>query len=341
MIKIAQIGCGYWGPNLLRNFMRLSNVEISCVAEISKERRNYLEEKYPNLYVVSDYSQIFSNPTDAVVIATPAESHYQLAKEILSNGKHCLVEKPLALKASEAKELIELAKEKDRVLMVGHTFLFNAAVRRLKEEVIKGTLGRIYYVYSQRLNLGRVRTDVNAMWNLAPHDISILLYVLNENPVWISAYGERYIQDNIEDVVFLTVGFESGVIANIHVSWLDPNKVRRMTFVGSKKMIVYDDVEKDKIQIFDKGIDKKSMDKTLGKFDSFGEFQLIKRAGNVFSPSLDFDEPLAVEAEHFVECIKNKKKPISDGYNGLMVTKILETATKSINKEGKRIELDQ
>lgn len=340
MIKIAQIGCGYWGPNLLRNFIRLSNVEISCVAEMSKERRNYLEKKYPNLYVVSDYNQIFSNPTDAVVIATPAESHYQLAKEILSNGKHCLVEKPLALKESEAKELIELAKEKDRVLMVGHTFLFNAAVRRLKEEVKKGTLGRMYYVYSQRLNLGRVRTDVNAMWNLAPHDISILLYVLNENPVWISAYGERYIQDNIEDVVFLTVGFESGVIANIHVSWLDPNKVRRMTFVGNKKMIVYDDVEKDKIQIFDKGIDKKSMDKTLGEFDSFGEFQLIKRAGNVVSPSLDFDEPLAVEAEHFVECIKNKKKPISDGYSGLMVTKILETATKSINKEGKRIELD-
>lgn len=340
MIKIAQIGCGYWGPNLLRNFISLSNVEISCVAEMSKERRNYLEEKYPNLYVVSDYNQIFSNPTDAVVIATPAESHYQLAKEMLSHGKHCLVEKPLALKASEAKELIELAKEKDRVLMVGHTFLFNAAVRRLKEEVKKGTLGRMYYVYSQRLNLGRVRTDVNVMWNLAPHDISILLYVLNENPVWISAYGERYIQDNIEDVVFLTVGFESGVIANIHVSWLDPNKVRRMTFVGSKKMIVYDDVEKDKIQIFDKGIDKKSMDKTLGEFDSFGEFQLIKRAGNVVSPSIDFDEPLAVEAEHFVECIKNKKKPISDGYNGLMVTKILETATKSINKEGKRIELD-
>lgn len=340
MIKIAQIGCGYWGPNLLRNFISLSNVEISCVAEMSKERRNYLEGKYPNLYVVSDYNQIFSNPTDAVVIATPAESHYQLAKEMLSHGKHCLVEKPLALKASEAKELIELAKEKDRVLMVGHTFLFNAAVRRLKEEVKKGTLGRMYYVYSQRLNLGRVRTDVNVMWNLAPHDISILLYVLNENPVWISAYGERYIQDNIEDVVFLTVGFESGVIANIHVSWLDPNKVRRMTFVGSKKMIVYDDVEKDKIQIFDKGIDKKSMDKTLGEFDSFGEFQLIKRAGNVVSPSIDFDEPLAVEAEHFVECIKNKKKPISDGYNGLMVTKILETATKSINKEGKRIELD-
>ncbi|MGB2843809.1 MAG: Gfo/Idh/MocA family oxidoreductase [Candidatus Aminicenantaceae bacterium] len=340
MIKIAQIGCGYWGPNLLRNFISLSNVEISCVAEMSKERRNYLKEKYPNLNVVSDYNQIFSNPTDAVVIATPAESHYQLAKEMLSNGKHCLVEKPLALKASEAKELIELAKEKDRVLMVGHTFLFNAAVRRLKEEVKKGTLGRMYYVYSQRLNLGRVRTDVNVMWNLAPHDISILLYVLNENPVWISAYGERYIQDNIEDVVFLTVGFESGVIANIHVSWLDPNKVRRMTFVGSKKMIVYDDVEKDKIQIFDKGIDKKSMDKTLGEFDSFGEFQLIKRAGNVVSPSIDFDEPLAVEAEHFVECIKNKKKPISDGYNGLMVTKILETATKSINKEGKRIELD-
>ena len=339
MIKIAQIGCGYWGPNLLRNFIRLSNVEISCVAEMSKERRNYLEKKYPNLYVVSDYNQIFSNPTDAVVIATPAESHYQLAKEILSNGKHCLVEKPLALKESEAKELIELAKEKDRVLMVGHTFLFNAAVRRLKEEVKKGTLGRMYYVYSQRLNLGRVRTDVNAMWNLAPHDISILLYVLNENPVWISAYGERYIQDNIEDVVFLTVGFESGVIANIHVSWLDPNKVRRMTFVGNKKMIVYDDVEKDKIQIFDKGIDKKSMQKTLGEFDSFGKFQLIQRAGNVVFPSIDFIEPLEVEAKHFVECIENSQKPISDGYSGLMVTKILETAMKSIEKGGIRIEL--
>jgi len=339
MIRIAQIGCGYWGPNLLRNFVNLSNVEISCVAEISQERRNYIKEKYPNLYVVSDYNNIFSNRTDAVVIATPAESHYQLAKKMLSNGMHCLVEKPLALKASEAEELINLAKENNRVLMVGHTFLFNAAVRRLREEVKRGTLGRIYYIYSQRLNLGRVRTDVNVMWNLAPHDISILLYVLNEDPVWVRAYGEKYIQENIEDVVFLTIGFESGVVANIHVSWLDPNKVRRMTFVGSKKMIVYDDVEKNKIQIFDKGIDKKSMNKTLGEFDTFGKFQLIKRAGSVVCPSIDFVEPLAVEAEHFVECIENKQKPISDGYHGFVVTKILETAMQSIKNEGDRIEL--
>lgn len=340
MIRIAQIGCGYWGPNLLRNFIGLSNVEVTCVAELSKERKKYLQEKYPNLSVVSDYKKIFSNQIDAVVIATPAESHYRLVKEMIKNGLHCLVEKPLALKTQEAKELVNLAYTNRKILMVGHTFLYNAAVRKLKEEIQKGTLGQIYYIYSQRLNLGRVRTDVNVMWNLAPHDISILLFILDEKPKWISVYGERYIQENIEDVVFMNIGFESGIIANIHVSWLDPNKIRKMTLVGSKKMIVYDDVEKDKIQIFDKGIDKKTMNRTLGEFDSFGKFQLIKRAGNVVYPSINFVEPLAVEAEHFVECIDKNRRPISDAESGLMVTRILETATESIKKKGKRIEFD-
>ena len=340
MVKIAQIGCGYWGINLLRNFLKLSNVEITCVAEVSEKRRKYINEKYKNVHVVSDYNEIFSNQTDAVIIATPAESHYRLTKKVLLSGLHCFVEKPFALKSSEAIEMINLAEENNKILMVGHTFLYNAAVRKLRDEVKRGTLGKIYYIYSQRLNLGRVRTDVNVMWNLAPHDISILLFLLKEYPVWVNAYGQKYLQEDIEDVAFLSIGFESGIIANIHVSWLDPNKVRRMTFVGSKKMIMYDDVGKNKIQIFDKGIDKKSMNKSLGDFYTFGEFQLIQRAGNVFYPSIDFIEPLAVEAEHFVECIEKNNKPISDGYNGYMVTKILETATKSIENKGKRIELD-
>ena len=340
MVNIVQIGCGYWGPNLLRNFHKLNNVKVKYVVENREDRREYVRSNYSDIEVTEDLdSSLSDNDIDAVVVATPAEYHHKHAKEVLLAGKHCLVEKPLAMKTAEAEEVVLLAERNKKVLMVGHTFLYNSAVHKLKEEIDKGTLGEVYYIYSQRLNLGRIRTDINAMWNFAPHDVSICLFLINSEPQWVSAIGACYIQDTVEDVVFLTIGFKNGVTANLHISWLDPNKVRKMTVVGSKKMIVYDDVSDYKIQVFDKGIDKMDMEKSLGSYDDFGRFQLIHRAGDLLIPKIDFIEPLATEAKHFIDCILNNKKPVSDGYNGVAVTRILESGVKSLSSNGARIEL--
>ena len=341
MIRLAQIGCGYWGPNLLRNFHRIDGVEVSYVVEIDPDRIQYVMANYNDIEIVDDYQFVLENGgIDAVVIATPAHLHYQQARDALLAGKHCFIEKPLALNTSEAEELLSIARENHRILMVGYIFLFNAAVRRLKAEIDKGTLGEIYYVYSQRLNLGLIRNDINAMWNFAPHDVSILLYLLDSPPQWVSATGACYVQETIEDVVFMTIGFKNGVIANIHISWLDPNKVRRMTVVGTKQMIVYDDTDDNKIQIYDKGIERIETGGSLGSYDNFGKFQLIHRAGDLLIPKIDFVEPLHTETLHFIECISNKKVPLSDGVQGLMVTKVLEAGMKSLQKKGQRIELN-
>lgn len=340
MLNIVQIGCGYWGPNLLRNFYKLDNVKVKYVVEKREDRREYVRSNYSDIEVTEDLANSLSDSDiDAVVVATPAGDHYKHAKEVLLAGKHCLVEKPLAMKTVEAEELVLLAERNKKVLMVGHTFLYNSAVHKLKEEIDKGTLGEVYYIYSQRLNLGRIRTDINAMWNFAPHDVSICLFLINSEPQWVSAIGTCYIQDTVEDVVFLTIGFKNGVIANLHISWLDPNKVRKMTVVGSKKMIVYDDISDYKIQVFDKGIDKMDIKKSLGGYDDFGKFQLIHRAGDLLIPKIDFIEPLETEVKHFVDCILNNKKPVSDGYNGVAVTRILESGVKSLSNNGARIEL--
>jgi len=342
MINIAQVGCGYWGPNLLRNFYSLDNVSVKSVVELDLNRVNYVKKNYPVVSITTDFKDVLNDvDISAVVIATPASTHYDLVKKTLESGRHCLVEKPLSMTSIEARELVELADLKKLTLMVGHTFLYNAAVRYLRQKILNRELGDIYYIYSQRLNLGRIRTDVNALWNLGPHDISIVLYLLNTNPVAVTANGVSYIQKDVEDVAFLTIRFKNDIIVHIHVSWLDPNKVRRMTVVGKEKMIIYDDTSDHKIQIYDSGIDKKLLVNSLGEFDDFGKFQLIHRAGDVLSPKIDFKEPLKVEAEHFIYCIRNNRTPISDGQNGLQVVKILEAATKSIKNQSKEIQLGE
>lgn len=340
MVNVAQIGCGYWGPNLLRNFVQSNNCNVKMVADINEEKLNYVKRTYPFITTTKRFEEILENDEiDAVVVSTPASSHYEISKEVIKKGKHILIEKPIALSSSNAIHLIDLAEKNKIVLMVGHTFEYNSAVHTLRSYVVNGELGKIYYIYSQRLNLGIIRNDVNAMWNLAIHDISILLYVLKLKPISVSVKGVSYIQPNIEDIVFMTINFENDVIANIHVSWLDPQKVRKMTFVGSKKMIIYDDVSDYKIQIFDKGIDKKNISNSLGDFDDFGKFQLIHRAGDVFIPKIDFVEPLKVECEHFLHCIMNNDTPVSDGYDGLRVVSILEAGQESLNKNGKEISI--
>lgn len=327
MVNLAVLGVGYWGPNLLRNFYQLEEVAVAAVCDKDIARLRHVHKTYPKLQLIEDYGEVLNNPDiDAVVVALPAKLHYEVAMEALSSGKHVLVEKPLALSSEECLQLIHIAEENDRVLMVGHTFEYNAAVNLLKREIQKGTLGEIRYINSHRLNLGKIRRDINVMWNLAPHDVSIMLYVLQQEPLAVSARGASYIQDGIEDVVFIDLVFQNDVRAHIHVSWLDPVKVRRMTIVGSEKMAVYDNMKADKIAIYDEGIDKAD-----GKFDY--------RRGGILVPNIDPREPLNVECAHFIQCIVNHQRPRTDGYDGLRVTSVLEAAQRSLRQSGKEIKL--
>jgi len=340
MVGIAVVGAGYWGPNLIRNFAAVGN--LVAVVDRDEERLQTQHSLYPGVLFTADLAEVLqSDAVQGVALATPADSHYALAKQVIEAGKSVFIEKPLAQTVQECEELIRLAAERGVVLMVGHTFEYNAAVQYVEKCIEQNELGQIYYIYSQRLNLGVVRSDINALWNLAPHDISIALRWLKKMPVRVDARGYTYLQPGIEDVVYLNMEFEDGVAVHVHVSWLDPGKVRRMTVVGSEKMIVYDDASTEaKIQLYDKGIDRRGLDGSLGDFDSFGKFQLIQRAGDVLIPRIDFAEPLRSECQHFVECVTEGKKPLTDGENGLRVVKVLAAASRSLATGGASIELD-
>ncbi len=340
MVNVGLIGCGYWGPNLLRNFLELSNCQIKAIAELDDSRIDYLNQKFPSLPTTKDYRDLMNGSIDAVVIATQPRTHYSLAKEALQNKKHVLVEKPLAMSVAQARELIELANKHQRKLMVGHTFEYSEPVRLLKKYMHSEEIGRLYYLYSQRVNFGIVRQDVNALWNLAPHDISIILYLLEKMPVMVSAKGVDFLQKGIEDIVFMVLHFPDDVIAHVHVSWLDPNKVRRMTLVGSEKMIVYDDVSDAKIKIYDKGIKKQNITESLGRYDDFGQYQSIKFAGDVILPKIDLVEPLKNECAHFIECIQQDKDLLTGGDNGLRVVHVLEAASRSMRQDGKNVAIE-
>ena len=342
MIRIAQVGCGYWGPNLLRNIVDHPEVEVSGVIDLDKRVANWLKDKYPSLPFHSDSSLNILDKwvTDAVVISTPAHTHYTLVRDVLASKRHCLVEKPLASSTEECIDLIRIAGEKGVTLMVGHTFLYNAAVVKMKEIIDSGELGEIYYVYAQRLNLGKIRQDVDVLWNLAPHDISIINYWFDEIPDQVTAKGIDFIQSGISDVAFVNLEFPSGRHAVIHLSWLDPHKIRQITVVGSKKMAVYDDTSQEKIVVYDKGVDRKHPEKaTLGNFEDFGTFQLRLRAGGVRIPSVDFVEPLKVEVDAFVTAINSGHPPLTDGKNGLETVQVLEAATESLRNSGKAMEV--
>ncbi|MFA6107766.1 MAG: Gfo/Idh/MocA family oxidoreductase [Candidatus Latescibacterota bacterium] len=336
MVGIGVVGAGYWGPNLIRNFAGTADCRLVAVVDLDEGRLARIRAQYPEVTTTTRFEDLLTAPEiTGVALATPAGTHYSLASRVLQAGKGVFVEKPLATSVAQCRELIELADRHGQVLMVGHTFEYNAAVRQVEEYIRGGELGEIYYLYAQRLNLGVVRRDVNAMWNLAPHDVAIALRWLGELPVSVNARGYTYLQEGIEDVVYLNLEFPSGVAAHIHVSWLDPGKVRRTTVVGSRKMVVYDDASADaKIQLFDKGIDRQNIEGSLGTFDSFGKFQLIQRAGDVLTPRLDFVEPLKVETAHFVECLGQGKRPLTDGENGLRVVQVLEAASQSLRQGG-------
>ncbi len=330
--NIAVVGLGYWGPNLARNVASLPVARLHTLCDQQSNRLAQVARQYPGIKTQTDYSAVLADPeVNAVIIATPVHTHYDLTLSALKAGKHVMVEKPLAQTSAQCLELIAMAEKHHLILMAGHIFIYNAAVRKVKEYIRSGELGEVYYIYSQRLNLGIIRQDVNALWNFAPHDISILCYWLDAAPERVMARGYSYIQPGIEDVIFMNLDFPGGIGSNVHISWLDPNKIRCMTVVGSKKMVVYDDVSADaKIRIYDKGVTKKPNNTSPGRYESFGEFQLMLRAGDVLIPSFNFPEPLKIECQHFVECIQSGKQPITDGYDGLRVVRVLEAAQEAI-----------
>jgi predicted dehydrogenase len=325
---VAQVGCGYWGPNLLRNFSALPGCDVKYVVDASAERRAFVRSNFPKTEAVESVDVVLDDPgVTAVVIATPAATHFELARQALRSGKHILVEKPLATTAAEVDALARAAEERGLVVMAGHTFIYNAAVRYVKRLIDAGELGEVRYVYSQRLNLGRIRSDIDAMWNFAPHDISIIQYWLDDRqPATVSRRGMDCIQPGVEDVVFVNLTYPNKVIANIHVSWLDPQKVRKMTVVGSRKMVVYDDVADDKIAIYDKGIDRKAVLGEHMDFDQPLRTDFSYRSGDILLPQVKFVEPLRVEAEHFLDCIRTGKEPVTGITHARAVVSILERA---------------
>lgn len=329
MIGVAQIGVGYWGPNLLRNLMVNKLCKVHAVADLSPGRRDYVKGLYPAVDVTKDFDSLCRDPRiDALLIATPVATHFELGMKALEAGKHILVEKPLSRSVAEVTALGNLASKKNLQVMVGHTFLFNAAVRYVKELIDLGKLGEIRYIYSQRLNLGRIRSDVDALWNFAPHDVSIIQYWLGEpTPLSVVRRGVGYIQADVDDVVFLNIIYPNKIMANIHVSWLDPHRIRSMVIVGSEKMVIYDDTQENKIVIYDKGIDRKA---TLGNdmdFDNQHFPMFDHRSGDVFLPKIDFQEPLKVELDHFLDCIINGTECLTGITHAKSVVDILEKAS--------------
>jgi len=336
VLKVGVIGCGYWGPNLIRNFSQSANSEVVACVDLSEERLAHMRNLYPQIETGHDY-RILLNREDiqAVVIATPPRTHFKLALEALESGKHVFVEKPLSLSSSESTAMISAAEERGLELMVGHTFVFTAAVNKIKDLITSGELGDIFYINTTRVNLGLFHDDINVIWDLAPHDVSILNYILGDKPESVSAVGHSYIRKGIEDVAFLTFKYPNSVLAHVHVSWLNPNKIRTTTVVGSKKMLVYDDVSSlEKIRIYDKGVS------VMPHYDTFGEFQLSYRFGDIFIPKLDDSEPLKIACQHFMDCIRNKKESRSGGRHGLEVVKVLEASNKSMHNDGMMISLE-
>lgn len=328
MINIAQIGCGYWGPNLLRNLVASPKCNVRLVCDMSEDRRDYVSGMYPAIDVCADLDEAINHPdVDAIVIATPVAYHYEQAMAALTAGKHILVEKPMARSVEEVTAIAKLADEKGLTAMAGHTFLYNPAVLYLKELIDAGELGDIHYIYSQRLNLGRIRQDVDALWNLAPHDISIIQYLLDDpEPTAISRNGMDFMQDGLDDVVFMNIAYPGKVMAHVHVSWLDPNKVRSLTVVGSKKMAVYDDLSTSKVAVYDKGIDR--VDTNTMDYDHQDFFAFNHRSGDIVMPKINFKEPLRQEVDHFLDCIAGNTTCRSDAHHAMNVVRILEMAAK-------------
>ncbi len=334
--KVAVVGCGYWGPNLIRNFRSLPDCDVKKVCDTDEDRLRHMKSLYPEVETTTDFNDLINDDEiDAIAIATPVNTHFPLTRESLMAGKHTFVEKPMAMSVEECQTMNELARERNLTLMVGHTFIYSAPVRKVKDIIISGDIGEIYYISSRRLNLGLFQKDINVAWDLAPHCISIILYFLGLPPLAVNCQGKPHITKGIEDVTNITIDFPNGAMATIQSSWLDPNKVRDMIIVGSKRMIVYNDTEPlEKIKIYDKRVERPP------HYDTFAEFHYSYHYGDVYVPYVKQVEPLKVETQHFIDCLRNGTKPMTSGSEGMQVIQVLEAANESLKNHGKRVDLE-
>lgn len=334
MINIGVIGYGYWGPNIVRNFIATEGVNVVSLCDMDKGSLKRARKLYPHLELFTDYRDIAaSRNIDAVCVITPVFTHYEIAREALRNGKHVFIEKPFTSTVKEAEDLIRLAEKGGLKIMVDHTFLFTGAVRKIKELIGNNALGEIYYYDSTRVNLGLFQHDVNVIWDLAPHDLSIMDYVIKEKPASVVSHGMDHFKRGLEDVAYMTVYFDNNMIAHFNVNWLSPVKIRMTCIGGSKKMLVWNDLESDeKIRVYDKGVQIKSKE---GAYKLLVEY----RSGDMWGPRIDYTEALKLEAEYFAECITKNKKPINDGYSGLRVVKLLDAADRSMKAGGRKVRL--
>jgi len=335
-LRVGIVGCGYWGPKLARNFAELPGSQLGMLCDLREDRLSEIRELYPQVATTKRYEELLDGDLDTVVIATPVALHYPLAKAALMAGKHVLVEKPITARSDQARDLISLAEQRGLTLMVGHTFVYNPAVETVRQIVQAGELGRVYYLNSTRVSLGLLQPDINVMWDLAPHDLSILNFVLGMEPVSVSAHGAAYVNTscNLPEVAYLVLRFQDGVMANLRLSWLDPVKQRRLTVVGNKKMLVYDDIGDDKVVVFDQGVDVPPYSVTEE------EFRASYRHGAETSIPIQWIEPLRAECAHFMECIRTGAVPRSSGHDGLKIVQVLETAQRSLLNGGVELKVE-
>jgi predicted dehydrogenase len=329
-LLVGVVGCGYWGPNLVRNLKKVEGCSVTAICDLNVGRLSHVQSLYPDLEAMTDYKH-FLNGIDlnAVVVATPVSQHFPLAKAALLAGKHTFIEKPMASNSAECEELVDIAKRNGLVLMVGHTFLYSSPIRKIKEIIDSGDLGDIRYINCRRLNLGLFQRDINVAWDLAPHDISIILHLLNESPVSVNCQGNAHVTAGIEDVTNMSLSFRNNRFATIQSSWLEPRKVREMTIVGTRRMIIYDDLQpNEKIRIYDVRVERPP------HFDNFAEFQYSYHYGDSYIPHLKQEEPLGTLAQHFVDCIQQGVRPISSGREGWELVRILEAASESLRTNG-------
>lgn len=336
-VSVGIVGCGYWGPNLVRNFKSLPNCHVKAICDLSEARLQHMRSLNPDVEAVTDYEHLLNGiGVDAVVVAAPVKGHYPLAKASLLAGKHTLIEKPMASSSAECEELIEIAERKGLVLMIGHTFLYSPAVRKIVDIIKAGDIGELRCINARRLNLGLFQKDINVAWDLAPHDVSIILHVLGELPLVINCQGNAHVTPGIEDVTNMSLSFRHKRFATIQSSWLEPRKIREMTFVGTRRMIVYDDLQTvEKIRIYDTRVER------APHYDTFAEFQYSYHYGDSYIPHVKHEEPLKVECQHFLECIQNGDTPLTDGRQGLDLVRILEASSQSLKGNGAPVAFTQ
>jgi predicted dehydrogenase len=341
VLRVGLIGLGYWGPNHARVLSELPETELVAAGDVSERATAFVRARYPSTRTTLDPYELIEAPDiDAVVVATPTSTHYSLTLAALEAGKHVLCEKPLATSTAECDELIAAAERAERILFVGHTFIFNPAVRMMRELISAGEIGRVLYCHTARTGLGPIRSDVNALWDLAPHDLSILFYLIDDEPVSALTTGQAILRDDCEDVVFVHLGFEEGTIAAAHLSWLDPYKVRKVTVVGDRRMLVFDDVVSDeKLKVFDRGASYEAVSDAARGAD-FGQFKALIRDGDILAPKVPASEPLKVQLLHFVECCATGRAPETDGVSGRRVVAALEAATESLRSGSAPVELN-